>query len=811
MSTWLRDIRYSLRMLRKAPEVTLVVVVAMALAIGATSTVFSVINGTLIRPLPFAEADRLAGIWQIDTSQPQIWRRAALADFADIRRSSTSFETLGAAVNRSFTLTGFEQPETPLMRQASDGYFETLGVEPFLGRLFSVEECRPGGDPVVLLSHGLWQRRFGADPQVLGQVTELDGEPHTIIGVMPPDFDNPVFGLDVLPQAWVPLVLAESGLDRRSSTYLIAGRLAEGVSFEQAKNEVEKISRDLAAQYPATNENRLALVTPLAENIARGVRPAMLLLFGAVAVVLLVACGNAANLLLTRALGRQREMAVRRALGASTSRLGRQLVTENLVLMLLAGSLGLVLAAWGSGSLHHLMPEGPGIPALDLEVDRTVVLFTFGLSLVTGLGFGLVPIAHAVRSNLGTGLGVAALRATTGRRSQRLRNVLVVAEVALSLVLLVGAGLMVRSFVGLQALDPGFEQDDLLVFRVSTRGPGYDEPAKRAEFFQQVAESIATLPGVESAGAAQGNPVFTGFLNQPIYVGGQPIPEPGSEPRALLRRLTPGYLETLGVPLLQGRLLTTGDDADGPMSAIISRTGAQQLWGDGDPISQTVTVLDGDRRNTWQIVGVVGDIRSDLSPPEPQSILYVPMAQDPDLPSAGFAVRVSSGNPLARLEEVKQRVWAVDPAMPVYQVRTMRDTLELIDWQSGFLMTLLGLFALLGLGLAATGIYGVLSFAVSRRLREIGIRMALGARRADVVAMILRGAATLAGIGIGLGLLGALAFGQLLSSQLFGITATDPLTFGGLTLVLALVALLAGLVPALKATRVDPASTLHQE
>lgn len=810
MTSWLAEIRHSIRMLRKSPEVTLVVVVAMALAIGATSTVFSVVNGALIQPLPFADADRLVGVWQVDPARPDTWRRAAAGNFDDWRRSSQSFEFLGATVNRSYTLTSFDEPETPLMRQASVGYFEALGVEPALGRLFLPEEDRPGAAPVVLLSHELWQRRFASDPNVVGQTTELDGQAHTIVGVMPQGYINPAFSLDVLPQAWIPLGLADSGLDRRATNHLVVGRLKDGVTVAQARKELEALSLTMAQQYPDSNENVRALVTPLAEAITRSIRPALMLLFGAVSFVLLVACGNVANLLLTRALGRRREIAVRRALGASIGRLSRQLITESLVLALLAGGLGLVLAAWGSGSIHLLLPSGPGTPQVDMGVDRNVILFTLGLSLATGLGFGLVPAVHALKLNLGSGLGVAALRSTEGRSSQRLRHGLVVAEVALSLVLLVGAGLMVRSFVGLAQLDPGFDSEELLTFRVSTRGADYEDGAARSEFFRRVAEGMSTVPGVQSVGLTQSVPFFSGFNNNIIELGDRPVPEVGSEPRVLLRRILPGYLETLGIPLHQGRMLTDNDRADTPFVALISRTMAEQLWPDGDPLGEQVTVRDG-RNLTFRIVGIVGDVRSDQSPPDPQPIVYVSMSQDDSPTSMGFAVRAHNGDPMALLQDLQRQVWAVDRGMPVYQVRMTEEQLALIDWQTRFVMSLLGIFAILALGLASTGIYAVLSYAVSRRRREIGIRMALGAQRGAVVAMILRGAAGLAGLGILVGLVGAIGFGQVLQGQLYGVSATDPITYGVLTILLASIALAAAYVPALRATRVDPVSTLQQE
>ncbi len=812
MHGWTVDIRSAVRALRKNPEIYGVAIFAMALAIGATSTVFSVVDGVVLHPLPYDDADRLVAVWQIDPAHPDTWVQTSAGNFADWRNLNSSLETTAAAVNASVTFTDFEDPETPLVRRVSHDYFDVLGIQPALGRGFAADEDRAGGPAVTVLSHELWQRRFAGDPDVLGRTIGLDGVPHEIVGVMPADFVATFIGLAETPKLWLPLADPASGLDRGRRRYVVVARLRDGVSVEQARDDLQGVSLALREQYPEQLAQVEALVTPLAERSIRQVRPALLLLFAAVACVLLVAGGNVANLLLSRTLERRRELALRRALGARAGRILRQLTVESLVLTLLCAGLGLLLAAWGTGTVNLLVPAGGfNMPDLDTGVSARVLLFTLGLALLTGLVFGAVPATYALRLRLDDALSAGAVRSVGERRSRRLQRALVVAEVAVSLMLLIGAGLMVRSFASLQQLDPGFDADNLLTFRVSTRGPEYGTPEAREAFFRQVNERIREQSGVVASGASQALPFFPQFATLPASVDSAPS-EPGHEPRVAVRRSTPDYLSTLRVPLLRGRTLEAMDTMASPAVAVISRTAAVELWGQRDPLGDSLTLIDASPGGrSLRVVGIVGDTRSDGVPPEPQPVVYIPLAQDAaPVTSMGYAVR-TSGYPLSYLPAVQRAVARVDRGMPVYLVASMDQVIERMDWRSRLTMVLLASFAFLALVLAATGMYAVLSYTVSRRTREIGIRMALGAHRDDVVALVLRGAGKLAVFGIGLGLAGAVALSRFLSSQLYGISATDPATYGALAGLLAGVVLLAGFVPARRATHVDPVTALQQD
>lgn len=811
MGSWYQDLRFGARLMRKSPEITLVAVVALALAIGAASTIFSVVNGMLLQPLPFPEPDRLVAIWQVDPETPEVWRTAAAENFADWRSKSSSFEQMAAIRNRSFTFTSFETPETPLIREASFGYFETLGVSPLVGRTFRREEDRAGGPPVLLLSYDLWQSRFGGDRGVIGETTQLDGRPYEIIGVLPADFDNPASGLDVKPKAWVPQALPETGLaSLGNGGNLVVARLREGVSLRQAQEEMTRISEQLRQLRPERNARAEAHVTPLGENLVRGVRPALLLLLGAVLFVLLVACGNVANLLLTRAVARRREIALRRALGASLTRLTRQLISESLLMALLSGGLGLLFAYGGTSLVSGLIPDGPGVPRIAIRLDTTVLAFTLAVSLLTGFLFGLAPALHALRGDLEASLGAGSSRSTEGSGGRRIRDGLVIAEVALSLVLLVGAGLLMRSYQQLESLDPGVNVANVLTFRVSTRGPDYRESSQREAFFQRVVEGLESLPAVESAGAAQAMPFFGLFQSAPVVLDALPLPEPGTEPQALIRSLTPGYLETLQIPLLRGRPLSTQDTTTTPPVALVSRTMAEELWGSKDPLGDTVMLMDG-QGVSRRIVGIVGDVRSNLNPPEPQAILYLPLAQDPSPQSMGFVVRTRTDRPLSLVPAMRREIRAVDSNMPLYQVRTLEDTIDLMDWRLRFLMSLLSFFAALALILATTGIYGVLSYGISQRSREISIRMALGARQVDVIRLILKAGLALVAVGIAAGLAAAMGFSQLLKGQLYGVATTDGRTYLAVSALLVAIALTASFIPAFRAARVNPANSLSRQ
>ncbi|MEK6407645.1 MAG: ABC transporter permease [Acidobacteriota bacterium] len=808
MSGWLSDVRFGLRLLRRNPEVTIVAVLAMSIAIGVAGTVFSVANAVLIQPLPFSDPERLVAIWQIDPANAALWRPVAAGNYADWRRMSESFDKIGAAVSISKTLTSFDEPDTPLMQTVSGGYFDTLGVQPMMGRTFAPEEDRPGARAVMVMSYDLWQRRFGEDRNILGRTTELDGVPYEIIGVMPAEFDNPIFGLTVRPDAWLPLALAESGLDRRGNDHFVVARLASGVTLPQAQQELTSISEEIRQQNPDTNQSVVAQVAPLKESVVRGVRPAVLLLMAAVLFVLLIASSNVAHLILTRSVVRAREFAVRRALGAGTVRLLRQLLIESLLLMMLCAGPGLLLTIWGTESVGLLIPTGLNIPHFNFHVDLNVVLFTLAISLLPGIVLGLIPALYARRANIVSGLGGTG-RPTGSPGSRRMQRLLVIAETALSLALLVGAGLMLQSFRNLQHLDQGFDPDNVLTFRVSTRGAAYAESGRRQRFFKDIQDRLAAIPGVVSVGAAQFHPFYPQFGLTTALLEGQPAPEAGKEPRITSVRCTPDYFTAMRIPLLQGRLFTENDTANTTPVAVISARMARQLWGAEDPLGKRLTV--GSPRNSLrQVVGIVGDVRTDQFPPDPQATLYVPMEQFTAPATIAYTLRTTS-NPLAFTDAAAREVRAVDRSMPMYLVRSLEDIVSGLDWRTRFVMSLLAIFSVLSLLLAVTGIYAALSYVVSQQTREIGIRMALGAKKNQVLKLVMRQGMKLALTGIAIGLIASFVVTRLMASLLFMVSPNDPITLAGVALALALVALLACYLPARRAAKVDPMIALRYE
>ena len=808
MSGWLSDVRFGLRLLRRNPEVTAIAVLAMAIAIGVAGTVFSVTNAVLIQPLPFSDPERLVAIWQVDPANASLWRPVAAGNYTDWQRMSQSFEKVGAAVNISKTLTSFDEPDTPLMQTVSSGYFDALGVQPMMGRTFAPEEDRPGARAVMVMSYELWHRRFGEDPNILGRTTELDGVSYEIIGVMPPGFDNPIFGLTVSPDAWLTLAPTESGLDRRGNDHYVIARLAGGVTLSQAQQELTSISQELKQQYPDTNQNIAALVAPLKESVVRGVRQAVLLLMGAVLFVLLIASSNVAHLLLTRSVVREREFAVRQALGAGTVRLLRQLVVESLSLMMLCAGPGLLLTIWGTASVGMLIPTGLNIPHFDFQVDRNVILFTLAIFVLAGIVLGLIPALYARRVSIVSGLAGTG-RATGSPGSRRLQRFLVIGETALSLALLVGAGLMVQSFRNLQRLDQGFDANNLLTFRVSTRGAAYKDSESRQRFFKEIGDRFAKIPGVLSVGGAQSHPFYPQFGLTTVTVEGQPAPEPGNEARATAIRSTPDYFSAMKIPLFRGRLFTENDTMGVPPVAVISAKMARQLWGAEDPLGKRLSFASG--RNVLRlVVGIVGDVRTDAFPPDPQPTMYIPLEQETAPATFAYVLRTTS-SPLAFTEAAAKEVRAVDRAMPVYLVRSMEEIVSGLDWRTRFVMSLLAIFSVLSLLLAVTGIYAALSYVVSQQTREIGIRMALGAEKREVLKLVLGQGMKLALTGVTIGLIASFVVTRLMGSLLFSVSATDPVTFIAIPLILTGVALAACFVPARRAAKVDPMVALRQE
>lgn len=807
MSTVFQDVRFSLRMLRRNPALTLAACLSLALGIGANAAIFSVVNGLLLTPLPVEEPRRLALLWEADATQAG--RRlggTSEATFQDWARETRSFETFAALSPASLSLTGQDLPEALFTHRTTASYFPVLGVRPALGRLFTDDEAQRG-ERVAILSDALWQRRFGGDRGIVGRVVELDGEPYEVIGVLPADFRGPIEASPV--QLWAPL-MPKPDPDRKQRQLLVFGRLAPGVSLQAARDEVTRVTSELVRRHPEEMQGRAAGVELLQEVFVGGIRPALLTLLGAGGFLLLIVCSNVAHLLLVRALSRQREMAVRTAIGAAPGQLVRQLLTESLMLALLGAGVGLLLARLGLALVKALVPVRFDLPRLDaVAIDGRVVLFTLGVALVTALAFGLIPARMAFsRAALGEGVSVGSTRATGNRRRGLLRAALVVTEVALVLVLLIGTGLMAKTFLSLGQQKAAEDPDRVLLMRTATRGPKYKEAPARTAFFQRTLEAIREVPGVASAGGTDlfllGNPRG----GERFLVEGMPAPAPGSEPVVLVQIITPGYFETLGIPLDQGRLFQDDDGPDAPPVALVNRSFAEAWLKGREAIGQGLVMTDAGG-TVRRIVGVVGDARVYTSPPDPAPTIFIPSAQKPP-PILTFVVRTRS-DPDALSERVREAIARQDPMMSTFGITTLGRSQAEADWQSRFSLVLLAVFAALALILAVTGIYAVISSGVAERTREFGVRMAFGAKPRDLLSLVLRSGLRQAALGLAFGLAASLLAVRILESQLYGVAATDLPTYVTLSALLAAVVVAACCVPAWRASRVDPAITLRQE
>jgi putative ABC transport system permease protein len=800
-----QDLQYAVRRLLKAPGFTLVAVLTLALGIGANSAIFTVVNGILLKPLPYPQSERLVGVYHTTEGN-----RAVMSgpNFSDIARLATSLENAAAVSTSRMILTGEGDATRLQIAEVSASLFNVLRVSPALGRAFNADENTPGRTKVVILSHGLWAQRFGGDPAVVGRRITLDGVPREVIGVMPRGFSYPAER-----QAWVPLEYDENFVTKqRGAWYLsVVARLKPGITPEQSAAEVETLGRNLARQYPDANGEIGMTTMPLLEALVGDIRTSVLILFGAVAFVLLIACTNVANLLLARAAARESEMAVRTALGAGRGRLVRQLLTESVVLSLLGAGFGLLLAVWGVELLIALKPSG--IPRLgNVQVDGTAIAFTILTALVTGVLFGLVPAFTATRG-LSATLKEAGRGAVTSRSGMRVRGVLVVAELALAVMLLAGAGLLMRSFVKLQAVDPGFRSDQALTFELTLPDARYAEDETRIQFFDQLLSRLRALPGVRSASAVLGLPLSGLDLIISFEVAGRPPVPPAQQPAMQVRVATPDYFDALGIPLKRGRGFTEADRIGTPRVVLITEAAARQFFPGEDPIGKKITL--GWRRGPareragGEVVGVVGDIKdsalNEANPPQ----IYMPLRQWP----VGFmtVVMKTSVPPASLAEAARAQVAAIDPNLPLSDVSTLSDVVAQSISQQRFYLTLLMIFAAVALVLAAIGIFGVLSYAVSQRTREIGIRMALGAQGRTVITMIVRQAMVLVFCGVVLGTVAALFLSGTMTTMLFSITPTDPATFVSVAGVLLGVALLAAYLPARRATRVDPIVALRTE
>jgi putative ABC transport system permease protein len=799
MDDLLKDIQYAFRMMLKHRSFTFIAVLAIALGIGANTAIFSVVSGVLLRPLPYASPDQLVTVLHNGSSP------VAPANYFDLKQQSKSFATLSASQMWGPNLTGRNQPEQLRGLQLSTDMFHLLGINPVHGRTFTAGEDQPGNDHVVVLSNRLWQRRFGADQNIVGQQITLDGAAYTVIGVMPGEFQFAPFWA-TNTELWVPLNLAARINDRRGQSLRVFGRLNEGVTREQAQAEISTIFSRLEQQYPESNKGLSLTVDSLHEKVVGKTRAALLILLGAVGFVLLIACANVANLLMTRATARQKEIALRTALGASRARIASQLLTESVVLALVGGGFGLLLGVFGIKMLVRLGP--PELPRMQtIGIDVYVLAFTLLLSVVTGLLFGLAPILQIRKASFNAALKEGGWGSTEGGRRSLGRRSLVVSEVALALMLLIGGGLLVRSFLHLVSVDPGFDAHNVLTARVSLAGSEYKTGPQRADFFQRLIEQVRSIPGVESASAINHLPLAGDLWTLGFTIEGRPAPLPGEKQAAAYRVVRPDYFQTMGATLLKGRDFTTHDNDKSPGVVIVNEALARRYWPNENPIGKRMTVAEDGLR---EIIGIVKDVRQQEWAAATKPEVYLPHLQAPSPRGMTLVVRRVS-NPSLLVGPIQNAVWSIDKNLPVADVMTMDDVVSDAIGPQRFNTILLGLFSAVALILALVGIYGVLSDSVTARTHEIGVRMALGAQASDVLGMILRQGMVLVGIGIGVGLVGAYLVTQLMSTLLYEVSATDRITFVAIPLALAAVALGACYIPARRATKVDPLVALRYE
>ena len=802
METLLRDVRYGVRSLVKRPGFTAIALIALALGIGANTAIFTLVNAVLLRPLPFAEPDRLVWVWgniKGGTSRASV----SPPDFLDFRQQNSTFEEFAASFGMPLplNLTGNGEPERLQAAAVTGNYFQALGVKPVLGRTFLLENEKPGNDQVVVISYGLWQKRFGGSTDIVNKTMTLGGKTCQVLGVMPQDFNFPQAA-----ELWVPMNFdVEPGMKQRKAHFLRPiGRLKPGVTMAQAQSDTDAIARRLEEQYPESNKSWNLRLVSLREQLVGNTRPTLFILFGAVGFVLLIACANVANLLLVRAAGRQKEIALRTALGAGRFRIVRQMITESVVLALVGGILGVVLATWGVELLVSLS-EGSIPPTARVKIDATVLGFTLLISLVTGVLFGLVPALRTLKINLTDSLKEGGRGASEGIHRNRTRSILVVLESAVAVVLLIGAGLLIRSLIQLQNTSPGFDAHNVLTMRVDLPRQKYDTPEKSTNFFSQLESRLGGLPGVEKVGFISELPLSGQPNDMPYTVEGRP---PVSIDQAFdddFRRVNRHYFEAMRIPFLRGRNFTDQEVSQSAKVVIISELLARRTFPDEDPLGKRLIMSLGNQ--PFEIIGIVGDIRHRALESDPLPAMYMPTYQTGWM---NVVIR-TQGDPTALAAAARKEVQGIDPDQPVAAVKTMEQWLETAVAAPRYRTSLIALFALVALILACTGIYGVMSYSVTQRTHEIGVRMALGARRFDVLKLVVRQGMVLVVVGVLLGVVAAIGLTRVMSSLLFGVTAKDPLTFVAVASVLTVVAFIACYLPARRATKVDPLVALRYE
>jgi putative ABC transport system permease protein len=811
MSTLLQDLRYAARSLRKSPGFAAIAVLTLALGIGANTAIFSVISSVLLQPLPYGDTDRVVAVWNSfrDNEQSSL----SAPELVDYREGIRSFEELAAYRQTAVNLTGEAEPERLSAGRVTANLFPVLGTEAMLGRTFTAEEDVPGGDNVVVLGYSLWQRRFGGDPAVVGSTVRVNGKLRTVVGVMPPSFRLPIdYETEDVTQLWVPLALDLNDLGGRGYHNLHAvARLRPGATPEQANAELRVLTQRWLDQGIEDLEGFTAFTTSVKEEVTGDIRPALLILLGAVGFVLLIACANVANLLLVRADQRRKEMAVRAALGAARGRIMSQLLTESAVLATLGGALGLLLAHVGVRTLVALNPAS--VPRLaEASLDARVLAFTGLVTLLTGALFGAMPALRASRPDLVGPLKEGGRSSALGRSGQRFRRTLVAAEIALSVVLVIGAGLMVRSFWQLQQIELGLNPENVLTLRLSLPAAEYPEAENITAFYSQLLERVEALPGVRSAGAAAILPLASTVGDWGIDIDGR-AEGPDENFSGYLQVVTPGFFETMGFTRVDGRFLEDADRPDGLPAVVISEAMARQYWPGESALGRRFRIRG--REGPWfTVVGVVGNVRYNAVVEEALPVMYFPHAQLPlflgGVSSMALVVKTLS-DPLTAIGAVREAIRSLDPSLPVSEVRSMEQIVNAAFSEPRFIMLLLAVFAGVALILGAIGIYGVIAYMVSQRTHEIGVRMALGARAGDVRQLVVQQGAMLALIGVALGLAGAFLTTRVLSSLLYEVSTTDPVTYAAVAMLLGAVALLASYLPARRATRIDPMAALRAE
>ena len=806
MDSLLRDLKFSARSLLKRPALTIIAVLTLAVGIGANSAIFSVVNALLIKPLPFPELHRVVAIWENQPTRGVARNESAIANFIDWRSQNQTFEQMGFYRFWNTNLTGGETPERVQGFLVTANFLDVLGVKPVLGRGFAADEDQPGKDPVAILSQPLWQNRFGGDPSIIGKQITLNGVSRTVVGVLPQGLNYPR-GVDVL----APITITpEMAANRQFHTFLVVGLMKPGVTLEQAQGDLANIAARLQQDHPQTNTGWGVVAYPIVEDAVRQYKSAILVLMGAVGLVLLIVCANMANLMLARAAGRQREMALRAALGATRGQLMRQLLIESLLLALVGGSLGILVAYWGVDLLRTFNPGEAAKYAAGwdrLGVSLPVLGFNLVLSIFSGILFGLAPAWQFSRTDISGGLKEGAPQASSS--SHRVRSLLVVSEVALSLMLLVSAGLLVRTFLALLKTDPGFDAANVMTMRMALPVAKYKDEPQRIAFYEDLVQRVRALPGVETAAAISHLPLGGSNSSNTFLIEGEPEPPPGQELIGRNRSCTPDYFRTMNIPVIKGRSFTEQDTAASTPVVIVNETFARRFWPNQDPIGKRMRVDGPINEFPWlHVVGVVKDVKHELNI-ETSHDYYLPYAQD--VWNSMVLVARTSVEPLAMAGAMRHQVWAIDKDQPVFEVRTMEQVRSLSVHLYSFSSISLAIFGGIAMLLAALGIYGVVSYSVAQRTQEIGIRMALGARSPDVLKLVVRNGMSMVFMGIAVGLLGAYGMTRLLSSLLFGVTPTDVVTFAIVTSGLLLTAFLACYIPARRATKVDPLVALRYE